>query len=225
MSDDEAIGTIELITGPMFSGKTTRLIENIRKYAYKNKKTIMVSFTGDKRYTDKSEVVTHDQMKYDSIQSNTLSEKFNILKNYDCIGIDEGQFFPDLVEVCEELADMGKLVIVAALSGDFMREPFSVIEKLIPKTDKIKLLKAYCFHCHKSAHYSLRIVASNEKILIGAGEAYRPACRKCFKFFSKAREMGTLDIMNGVTSKNNKEKIDDNQNTEEKTTFKVGEKK
>ena len=194
MSQELEEGKIELIVGPMFSGKSTRLIGLIRKYTYKAKKTIMIKFFADNRYTEKSEVVTHDLLKYDSINCKNLRDHFEKIKNYDVIGIDEGQFFPDLVEVCEELASLKKTVIVAALNGDFRMEPFPVIAKLISKADKIKLLKAYCFNCHKDANFSLRIVQSNETVLIGAGESYKPACRDCHVFFSKEREKGNLNI-------------------------------
>jgi thymidine kinase len=194
MSQEADEGRIELIVGPMFSGKSTRLIGVIRKFTYKAKKTIMVKYFADKRFTEKSEIVTHDLLKYDSIECKNLREHFDKLKNYDIIGIDEGQFFPDLVEVCEELALMKKTVIIAALNGDFRMEPFPVIAKIIPKADKIKLLKAYCFNCHKDARFTLRIVQSNETVLIGAGEAYKPACRECHIHFSKEREKGNLNI-------------------------------
>ena len=190
----ENVGRIELILGPMFSGKSTRLIEVIRKYTYKAKKTIMIKFYADKRYSEKSEVVTHDLLKYDSIDCKNLRDSIETLKQYDVIGIDEGQFFPDLVEVCEELAALKKIIIIAGLNGDFRMEPFPVISKIISKADKIKLLKAYCFNCHKDAKFSLRIVQSNETVLIGAGEAYKPACRECHRFFSMEREKGNLNI-------------------------------
>ena len=204
MTTETEEGKIEIILGPMFSGKSTRLIELIRKYTYKAKKTIMIKFFADKRYTEKSEVVTHDLIKYDSIDCKNLRDSFDKLKTYDVIGIDEGQFFPDLVEVCEELALLKKTIIVAALNGDFRMEPFPVVSRLISKADKIKLLKAYCFHCHKDAKFSLRIVQSNETVLIGAGEAYKPACRDCHVFFSKEREKGNLNI-NQLENKENKE--------------------
>ena len=192
MNSETGEGKIELIIGPMFSGKSTRLIELMRKYVYKAKKTIMVKFFADQRYTEKSEVVTHDLIKYDSINCKILRDSFDTLKQYDVIGIDEGQFFEDLVEVCEELALMGKIVLIAALNGDFRMEPFPVIQRIISKSDKIKLLKAYCFNCHKDAKFSLRIVQSNETVLIGAGEAYKPACRECHKYFSTEREKGNF---------------------------------
>jgi thymidine kinase len=214
MSQEE--GKIELIMGPMFSGKSTRLIGLIRKYIYKAKKTIMIKFFADNRYSEKSEVVTHDLLKYDSINCKNLKDHFDKIKEYDVIGIDEGQFFPDLVEACEELAALKKTVIVAALNGDFRMEPFPVVAKLIPKADKIKLLKAYCFNCHKDANFSLRIVQSNETVLIGAGEAYKPACRECHVHFSKEREKGNLNIDEILKDKENNN--DDNKNLKKESS-------
>jgi thymidine kinase len=213
MNTESGEGKIELIIGPMFSGKSTRLIEQMRKYVYKAKKTIMVKYYADQRYSEKSEVVTHDLIKYDSINCKLLRNSFETLKQYDVIGIDEGQFFADLVEVCEELALMGKIILIAALNGDFRMEPFPVIQRIISKADKIKLLKAYCFNCHKDAKFSLRIVQSNETVLIGAGEAYKPACRECHVFFSKQRENGNL-VLNKIEAKDNKENLTPLKNKE-----------
>ena len=215
MNTESGEGKIELIIGPMFSGKSTRLIEQMRKYVYKAKKTIMVKYYADQRYSEKSEVVTHDLIKYDSINCKLLRNSLETLKQYDVIGIDEGQFFADLVEVCEELALMGKIILIAALNGDFRMEPFPVIQRIIAKADKIKLLKAYCFNCHKDAKFSLRIVQSNETVLIGAGEAYKPACRECHVFFSKQRENGNLDL-NKIEAKDNKENLTPLKNKEVK---------
>ena len=194
MKIEENEGRIELIIGPMFSGKSTRLIEILRKYIYKDKKTIMIKYQDDKRYSEKSKVVTHDLTKYESIECKNLLESLGKLKHYDIIGIDEGQFFPDLVEICQKLALLKKVVIVAALNGDFRMEPFPNVSKLISKADKIKLLKAYCFNCHKDANFSLRIVQNNETVLIGAGEAYKLVCRNCHIFFSNQREKGNLSL-------------------------------
>ena len=206
-------GRLVLILGPMFSGKSTRLIEIIRKFTYKAKKTIMIKYFEDKRFSEKSEVVTHDLIKYDSLDCRNLRDSFEILKNYDVIGIDEGQFFPDLVEISEKLVLLKKFVIITALNGDFRMEPFPVIAKIISKADKIKLLKAFCFFCHKDAKFSLRIIKSNETVLIGSEEAYRPACRECHKYFSKEREKGNLNINKIIQ---NKEKEECKNNIKEK---------
>ena len=160
MNPESGEGKIELILGPMFSGKSTRLIEQMRKYVYKAKKTIMVKYYADQRYSEKSEVVTHDLIKYDSINCKLLRNSFETFKQYDVIGIDEGQFFADLVEVCEELALMGKIILIAALNGDFRMEPFPVIQRIISKSDKIKLLKAYCFKVSKELHNNLQLIES-----------------------------------------------------------------
>ena len=220
MNTEQNEGRIELIIGPMFSGKSTRLIEAIRKYTFKAKKTIMIKFHADKRYSSKSEVITHDLVKYDSMECKNLHDSFEILKNYDVIGIDEGQFFDDLVEICEKLAFLKKIVIVAALNGDFRMNPFPVVSNLISKADKIKLMKAYCFNCHKDAKFSLRIVQSNEKVLIGAGEAYKPACRECHIYFSEQREKGNLNInkVNLIDKENKGEK-----NKKEETILKTSD--
>ena len=192
MNTEQGEGRIELIIGPMFSGKSTRLIESIRKYTYKAKKTIMIKFHADKRYSSKSEVITHDLVKYDSMECKNLYDSFELVKNYDVIGIDEGQFFDDLVEFCEKLAFLKKIVIVAALNGDFRMSPFPVVSRLISK----------------AAKFSLRIVQSNETVLIGAGEAYKPACRECHIYFSEQREKGNLNI--------NKDNLLDKENKGEK---------
>ena len=78
-----------------------------------------------------------------------MKDSLKILKKYDVIGVYKRHFFPDLAEVCEESAAMKKIVIIEALNGDFRMEPFPVISRIISKADKIKLLKAYCFNCHK----------------------------------------------------------------------------
>ena len=217
MSESKNEGRIVLILGPMFSGKSTRLIEVIRKYTFKAKKTIMIKYFADQRYSenkDKSEVITHDLIKYDSINCKNLRDSIETIKKYDVIGIDEGQFFLDLVEVCEELSLLKKIIVIAALNGDFRMEPFPVIAKIISKADKIKLLKAYCFNCHKDARFSLRIVQSNETVLIGAGESYKPACRECHKYFSMEREKGNLNIDNIIKNGGNKNSKENKENKE-----------
>lgn len=172
-------GKIKLIIGPMFSGKSTMLTDTVRKYVYKGMKTILVNYAADKRYDKEGKIVTHELVKYNALSCFNLQEHFDELMNYDVIGIDEGQFFPDLVEVSENLCKNGKIVVVSALSGNFKMEPFDNVSKLISKADKIKLLKAYCYFCHKRAGFTLRTVQCDQEILIGAADMYRPACKAC----------------------------------------------
>jgi thymidine kinase len=216
-------GKIKLILGPMFSGKSTRLVETVRKYTYKNKKTVLVNFIDDKRYSENSQIVTHDLNKYDSLSCQMLGEIYDVIKNYDVIGIDEGQFYSDVVNISEKLAYNGKIVIIAALSGNFKMEPFETVSKLISKADKIKLMKAYCFYCQKTAGFSLRTVCSDQEILIGAGEAYRPVCKKCYYKYSNIKHDFLEDVVKeeiNIFSSGKKEKSSDKSellNSEGKT--------
>jgi thymidine kinase len=216
-------GKIKLILGPMFSGKSTRLVETVRKYTYKNKKTVLVNFIDDKRYSENSQIVTHDLNKYDSLSCKMLGEIYDVIKNYDVIGIDEGQFYSDVVNISEKLAYNGKIVIIAALSGNFKMEPFETVSKLISKADKIKLMKAYCFYCQKTAGFSLRTVCSDQEILIGAGEAYRPVCKKCYYKYSNIKHDFLEDVVKediNIFSSGKKEKSSDKSellNSEGKT--------
>ena len=216
-------GKIKLILGPMFSGKSTRLVETVRKYTYKNKKTVLVNFIDDKRYSENSQIVTHDLNKYDSLSCKMLGEIYDVIKNDDVIGIDEGQFYSDVVNISEKLAYNGKIVIIAALSGNFKMEPFETVSKLISKADKIKLMKAYCFYCQKTAGFSLRTVCSDQEILIGAGEAYRPVCKKCYYKYSNIKHDFLEDVVKediNIFSSGKKEKSSDKSellNSEGKT--------
>ena len=173
-------GKIKLIIGPIFSGKSTMLTDTVRKFVYKGMKTVLVNFAADKRYDKEGKIVTHEQVKYNALSCYQLQDNFIELMKYDVIGIDEGQFFPDLVEVSETLCRNGKIVVVSALSGNFKMEPFENVSKLISKADKIKLLKAYCYFCHKRAGFSLRTVRNDKEILIGASDMYRPVCKACY---------------------------------------------
>ena len=173
-------GKIKLIIGPMFSGKSTMLTDTVRKFVYKGMKTVLVNFAADKRYDKEGKIVTHEQVKYNALSCYQLQDNFTELMKYDVIGIDEGQFFPELVEVSETLCKNGKIVVISALSGNFKMEPFENVSKLISKADKIKLLKAYCYFCHKRAGFSLRTVRNDKEILIGASDMYRPVCKACY---------------------------------------------
>jgi thymidine kinase len=96
------------------------------------------------------------------------------------IGIDEGQFYPDVVEMAEKLTLSGKIVIISALSGTFKMEPFELVSRLISKADKIKHLKAVCNFCPNKAAFSLRTINVDQEVLIGAQDMYLPACKVCY---------------------------------------------
>ena len=114
----ESLGRIELIFGPMFSGKSTALLLRIRRLIVAEKKCIVLKYKHDNRYSE-NEMSTHDRSMIEAIPCSTISEVEHLLDNYDIIGVDEGQFFSDIVESAERLASSGKTVIISALDGTF----------------------------------------------------------------------------------------------------------
>jgi thymidine kinase len=178
--------SLTLIIGPMMSGKTSELIKMIRRYKIINKSLFIINHENDKRY-DNNVICSHDKVKeYDvnmcsSLMPNLTSNK---LLNTDVIVIEEGQFFSDLYEfvlLCVEKLD--KHLIVAGLDGDFRREQFGDICKLVPLADDIIKLKALCSICKDGTPglFSKRIAASKDIVLVGGSDEYIPVCRKHYK--------------------------------------------
>ena len=184
-SEFQIFGKLHLIIGPMFSGKSTELLRLIRRNNFKRKTTVVVAYELDNRYSSSEYVVTHDKHEYPAIKTGNLFDVIDKLMQYDVIGIDEGQFYPDIVEVCENLVDNGKIVIVSALNGNFKREPFEVISKLISKAETIQNITAICFNCNEEANYSLRISKDEREVVIGGDDMYKPSCRSCHKLYFK----------------------------------------
>eukprot|EP00943_MAST-04B_sp_MAST-4B-sp1_P003246 g3246.t1 len=175
-------GRIDLIIGPMFSGKSTELLRRVRRYKYAGKNCLVLKYAKDKRYSENT-VVTHDltnslpALNVSKLNEVSLDEN----KPYDVIGIDEGQFFPDLYEFTEKAANLGMVVILAALDGDFQRKPFGRICELVPKAESVTKLSAVCTSCkNNSASFTQRTTSDTAQEVIGGAEMYRPVCRKCF---------------------------------------------
>ena len=147
-------GKIHLFIGPMFSGKTTRLRNSIQKLKNQNLKTILVNYNNKKYIKEESQLITHDLIREDCLSCENLTDILIQLINYDVIGIDEGQFFSDLLEICDTLTRFGKIIFIAALSSNDQMKPYDNISNLIPFVDKIKLMKSYCFFCHKQAGFN-----------------------------------------------------------------------
>ena len=135
--------------------------------------------TCDTRYSDK-EVVTHNQDKNPAISTAALFDCWDVAITFDCIGIDEGQFFPDLVEFCEALANQGKTVIVACLDATYQRKAFGTVLQLVPLAETVIKLKAVCSVCKHDASFTYRIAASTDEMLIGGADSYRAVCRACY---------------------------------------------
>jgi thymidine kinase len=173
-------GSIEVIAGSMFSGKTEELIRRLKRAKIARLKVEIFKPAIDKRYSD-VEVVSHDE---NSIQSTPVESSGNIMlmtSDVDVIGIDEGQFFDNgLIDVCISLADMGIRVIVAGLDMDFKGKPFGPIPGLMAVADHITKVHAICMRCGDVAQFSHRFSKADKLVLLGEKDEYEPLCRSCF---------------------------------------------
>ena len=183
-------GKLELIIGPMFSGKSTELIREIRLAKIINKKVLVIKPQIDNRYSE-NEITTHSFESEKCETTEKLENLNNIVREYDLIVIDEGQFFPDLKKYVLIWVDEYNLhVIVGGLDGDFKREPIGQILELIPHADKCKKITSLCIICNDGtkAIFTCRKIKSNQQIQIGGIETYTPLCRKHYNMVYDAKD-------------------------------------
>lgn len=162
----------------MFSYKSSELFRRLRRLRYAKKKCILIKYALDDRYS-KEYASTHDKITMEAIQTEKLYTVKSLVMEHDVIGIDEGQFYPDLVEFSEEMANIGKIVIIAALDGTFQRKPFGHVIDLIPLAESVIKLSAICV-CGKEAAFSKRVTAEIDVEIIGGVDKYIAVCRSCF---------------------------------------------
>jgi thymidine kinase len=175
-------GWIEVICGPMFSGKSEELIRRLRRAIIARKQVQVFKPALDDRYS-LNEIVTHSNTR---MNSETVSSPNDILQQFDgrtqVIGIDEANFFgSELVGVANKLADNGAQVIVAGLDTDFMGRPFPPIPDLLAAAESITKMLAICVRCGNPAKHTQRLIESEDLIVVGAAGAYEARCRRCFE--------------------------------------------
>jgi len=182
-------GYLEIILGPMFSGKTTQLIQMYNNYSYIGKNVVVINYAEDKRYHD-SMLSTHDRkmipciltMDISDMWTNPLHEYYTSINEADVILINEGQFFKYLKEVVLEMVDKyQKIVYICGLDGDFKRNKFGDLLDLIPYCDKVNKLNSLCSQCKngKKGIFSCRITCETSQVVIGS-DNYKPLCRSCY---------------------------------------------
>ena len=177
-------GYLNLIIGPMFSGKSTKLIQYIKKYKTLNKKLMIIKPSIDNRYTESSDICTHDMEKQSciTIDKDRLSD---IITNIDytqseIIMIEEGQFFTNLYQTIVQMLTDNKIIFISALNGDSNQELFGEIYKLISICDNIEFLQALCLDCADGtpAIFSKRLSTDQTQILVAGSTEYKAVCRK-----------------------------------------------
>ncbi|KKX49458.1 MULTISPECIES: thymidine kinase [Sphingobacterium] len=175
-----AYGSIEVICGSMFSGKTEELIRRLKRAQYAKLHVEIFKPAVDKRYDDRL-VVSHDS---NSIPSTPVEHSSSILllsNDTQVVGIDEAQFFDEgLTEVCVNLANKGIRVIVAGLDMDFKAQPFGPIPHIMAIAEHVTKVHAVCMQCGAPANYSFRTSTDTKTVLLGEKEAYEARCRRCY---------------------------------------------
>ena len=173
-------GSIEVICGSMFSGKTEELIRRLRRAEYAQLPLILFKPQIDTRH-ESGMVISHDESSFQSVSVKNAREILDIPKEIKVVGIDEAQFFDvQLIEVCRTLANRGLRVIVAGLDMDFQGEPFGPVPNIMAIAEHVTKVHAVCVRCGSPANFSFRKTPSQEKVVIGATELYEPRCRSCY---------------------------------------------
>ena len=174
-------GWIEVIAGSMFSGKSEELIRRLRRAQIAKQKVQIFKPTIDDRYS-RDEIVSHSDMKIPSEVVRSSAELLSsVAADAEVVGIDEGQFFDaELPAVCITLANQGKRVIVAGLDQDYLGKPFEPMPQLLAIAEYITKTLAICMVCGGPANHTQRLVASQERVLVGATGTYEARCRHCF---------------------------------------------
>jgi len=171
-------GQIQLILGPMFSGKSTELIRRLKRFQVAKYEVLIVKYAKDVRY-DEFKLATHDKQTLPAVSATTLEDLTKQAEDFDVIGIDEGQFFPD-IGWAEKMANRGKVVLIAALDGTFQRKPFPTILELIPLAENVTKLNAVCMNCFGEAAFSKRTSEEDSLEVIGGADKYMAVCRDCY---------------------------------------------
>ncbi len=176
------MGWIEVIVGPMFSGKSEELIRRLRRAEIARQRVQIFKPVIDQRYANNG-IVSHSGL---GIASDNVRAAAEVLRKVEArtevVGIDEAQFLgEELVDVCTKLADMGKRVIVTGLDTDFLGRPFEPMPRLLAVAEEITKLLAICVRCGNPAVHTQRLVASEDLIVVGAAGMYEARCRRCFE--------------------------------------------
>ena len=176
------MGWIEVVVGPMFSGKSEELIRRLRRAEIARQRVQIFKPAIDERYAA-NEIISHSGL---GISSDTVTRAGEIMEKVqprtEVIGIDEAQFLGDeVVEVCTKLANLGKRVIVTGLDTDFRGRPFEPMPRLLAVAEEITKLLAICVRCGNPAVHTQRLVESEELVVVGASGMYEARCRRCFE--------------------------------------------
>ena len=173
-------GSIEVICGSMFSGKTEELIRRMKRAQFANQKVEIYKPCIDVRYSD-DQVVSHDAHSIPSTPIDSPASMLLLSSDVEVVGIDEAQFFDDtIVEVVQTLANRGVRVIIAGLDTDFMGKPFGHMPALMAVAEDVQKVHAICMKCGSPANHSHRLSKNDQLVVLGETDIYEPLCRHCY---------------------------------------------
>lgn len=176
------MGWIEVVCGPMFSGKSEELIRRLRRARIARKRVQVFKPVIDDRYSE-YEIVSHSDTRIEAEVVNNAKEILTKLDwRTEVVGIDEANFMGmELVEIAQQLADTGKKVLIAGLDTDYLGRPFPPIPDLLAVAESITKTLAICMRCGNPAKHTQRLSGSEDLIVVGAGGMYEARCRRCFE--------------------------------------------
>ncbi len=178
-------GSIEVVCGSMFSGKTEELIRRVKRAEIARQKICIFKPTIDIRYS-REDVVSHNSTSITAFPVENSRLIAHHGADFDVIAIDEAQFFDDgIVDVCNKLANDGKRVIIAGLDMDYLGHPFGPMPDLLAIADEVYKTRAICMRCGRLANYSYRIAEGEQQIMLGEKLEYMPLCRICYQEMKK----------------------------------------
>ena len=173
-------GSIEVICGSMFSGKTEELIRRLKRAQFAKQKVEIYKPCIDVRYSE-DQVVSHDSHSIPSTPIDSPASMLLLSSDVEVVGIDEAQFFDDtLVDVVQTLANRGIRVIIAGLDTDFLGKPFGPMPALMAVAEDIQKVHAICVKCGSPANHSHRLSANDQLVVLGEKDVYEPLCRHCY---------------------------------------------
>ncbi len=176
------IGWIEVVCGPMFSGKSEELIRRLRRAEIARQRVQIFKPTIDQRYSE-DHIVSHSELR---IRSESVRDAADVQARLDwrteVIGLDEAQFLGhDIIDLVVRLADMGKRIIIAGLDTDYLGRPFHPMPELLAVADEITKTLAICMQCGNPAKHTQRLINSADLVVVGAAGMYEARCRRCFE--------------------------------------------
>jgi thymidine kinase len=177
-----SLGWIEVVCGPMFSGKSEELIRRLRRAEIARQRVQIFKPVIDQRYSS-DHIVSHSDLRIHSDSVATAAEvQAKLDLRTEVIGIDEAQFLGEaVIEMVVRLADMGKRIVIAGLDTDYLGRPFHPMPELLAVADEITKTLAICMQCGNPAKHTQRLIASQDLIVVGAEGMYEARCRRCFE--------------------------------------------